>query len=167
MIRRPPRSTLFPYTTLFRSEAPPRVSSSSENRGGGGRSSILILRDGSSEKTMRDIASGRSLASAFEDAVLSPARRVQLEMDVDRSWLHFTRTATVVKRMDAPGGYLTVLRLDKPVRYWHWVPRLARYAAIEVSSPAYRIVEGKAVPEFEDAYVDVYGVRRTHQAGPH
>src|SRR5688572_32739883 len=24
MIRRPPRSTLFPYTTLFRSETPPR-----------------------------------------------------------------------------------------------------------------------------------------------
>src|SRR5258708_28765639 len=24
MIRRPPRSTLFPYTTLFRSKAPPR-----------------------------------------------------------------------------------------------------------------------------------------------
>src|SRR3712207_8484600 len=24
MIRQPPRSTLFPYTTLFRSEAPPR-----------------------------------------------------------------------------------------------------------------------------------------------
>src|SRR5438552_10256437 len=24
LIRRPPRSTLFPYTTLFRSEAPPR-----------------------------------------------------------------------------------------------------------------------------------------------
>src|SRR5256886_6957458 len=26
MIRRPPRSTLFPYTTLFRSNAPPEVS---------------------------------------------------------------------------------------------------------------------------------------------
>src|SRR5438093_4506445 len=25
MIRRPPRSTLFPYTTLFRSRAPPRA----------------------------------------------------------------------------------------------------------------------------------------------
>src|SRR2546428_2431787 len=25
MIRRPPRSTLFPYTTLFRSELPPRA----------------------------------------------------------------------------------------------------------------------------------------------
>src|SRR2546429_3857496 len=29
MIRRPPRSTLFPYTTLFRSSAPSRMRSSS------------------------------------------------------------------------------------------------------------------------------------------
>src|SRR2546422_1734733 len=39
MIRRPPRSTLFPYTTLFRSRsAPPRLESSGggDRRGGGG-----------------------------------------------------------------------------------------------------------------------------------
>src|SRR5215204_7360537 len=30
MIRRPPRSTLFPYTTLFRSRSRPRISSCSE-----------------------------------------------------------------------------------------------------------------------------------------
>src|SRR2546430_12539556 len=35
MIRRPPRSTLFPYTTLFRSPSPASVSSSSINRGCG------------------------------------------------------------------------------------------------------------------------------------
>src|SRR2546430_3101969 len=32
MIRRPPRSTLFPYTTLFRSGAPERASGSSSRR---------------------------------------------------------------------------------------------------------------------------------------
>src|SRR5687767_15738130 len=31
MIRRPPRSTLFPYTTLFRSPRSPRVSASSRH----------------------------------------------------------------------------------------------------------------------------------------
>src|SRR5438552_9575335 len=35
MIRRPPRSTLFPYTTLFRSEAAPRPSRCSTRRRGG------------------------------------------------------------------------------------------------------------------------------------
>src|SRR5256885_3811797 len=32
MIRRPPRSTLFPYTTLFRSDAPPMLRESSGKR---------------------------------------------------------------------------------------------------------------------------------------
>src|SRR2546428_6035366 len=32
MIRRPPRSTLFPYTTLFRSRPPPRDEPSQEKR---------------------------------------------------------------------------------------------------------------------------------------
>src|SRR5260370_3360192 len=33
MIRRPPRSTLFPYTTLFRSQAPPAGGSGRRRRG--------------------------------------------------------------------------------------------------------------------------------------
>src|SRR2546428_9430795 len=33
MIRRPPRSTLFPYTTLFRSDSPPFVPKSTIARG--------------------------------------------------------------------------------------------------------------------------------------
>src|SRR3712207_7492882 len=35
MIRRPPRSTLFPYTTLFRSVRPQLVDAVSDGRGGG------------------------------------------------------------------------------------------------------------------------------------
>src|SRR2546430_10531155 len=34
MIRRPPRSTLFPYTTLFRSSAPCRAGAASPGRSG-------------------------------------------------------------------------------------------------------------------------------------
>src|SRR2546422_6288913 len=37
MIRRPPRSTLFPYTTLFRSCAGPRVPAAARGHPGGGR----------------------------------------------------------------------------------------------------------------------------------
>src|SRR3712207_9589046 len=43
MIRRPPRSTLFPYTTLFRS-APAVTSSSWRSRGGGGRPIFTFLK---------------------------------------------------------------------------------------------------------------------------
>src|SRR2546425_9663419 len=37
MIRRPPRSTLFPYTTLFRSRSPPRPERGVRRGGIGGR----------------------------------------------------------------------------------------------------------------------------------
>src|SRR3712207_7739990 len=37
MIRRPPRSTLFPYTTLFRSDRTQKGGSSSSSSWGGGR----------------------------------------------------------------------------------------------------------------------------------
>src|SRR5690349_23582568 len=41
MIRRPPRSTLFPYTTLFRSRKRPRVRSSGSCQRAGASSSSL------------------------------------------------------------------------------------------------------------------------------
>src|SRR3712207_4753886 len=41
MIRRPPRSTLFPYTTLFRSQAPPAVISAIE------AADVVVLSPGS------------------------------------------------------------------------------------------------------------------------
>src|SRR5215203_294913 len=47
MIRRPPRSTLFPYTTLFRSAARPRASSSGTPR----RSSVTARCSRSEEHT--------------------------------------------------------------------------------------------------------------------
>src|SRR3712207_9401350 len=40
MIRRPPRSTLFPYTTLFRSRAPPSTGSAARRAPGPGRRSV-------------------------------------------------------------------------------------------------------------------------------
>src|SRR3712207_8952802 len=50
MIRRPPRSTLFPYTTLFRSHGGPRV------RGTGEQASIL--RRGRRRRRDNDCAAG-------------------------------------------------------------------------------------------------------------
>src|SRR3712207_8677477 len=54
MIRRPPRSTLFPYTTLFRSRAAQRPAPAGDHhrraaglpalRGGGGRDRLLVAR---------------------------------------------------------------------------------------------------------------------------
>src|SRR2546422_7270213 len=44
MIRRPPRSTLFPYTTLFRSPAPTSSAPGSSSTRSGKRSSASALR---------------------------------------------------------------------------------------------------------------------------
>src|SRR5690349_22643419 len=44
MLRRPPRSTLFPYTTLFRSENLPRVRTWLENYRVGGTASLALER---------------------------------------------------------------------------------------------------------------------------
>src|SRR3712207_9046760 len=49
MIRRPPRSTLFPYTTLFRSVASPTPGRSAEASPGGGSGLGLGVLDGGRE----------------------------------------------------------------------------------------------------------------------
>src|SRR5690349_22195453 len=48
MVRRPPRSTLFPYTTLFRSHRPDATRS-----GGGGRRALPGVRGGPDRKSTR------------------------------------------------------------------------------------------------------------------
>src|SRR2546429_4504018 len=45
MIRRPPRSTLFPYTTLFRSRARPRGDSGSAYGGDDGERHVVLHGD--------------------------------------------------------------------------------------------------------------------------
>src|SRR3712207_8512872 len=45
MIRRPPRSTLFPYTTLFRSPARPRRAARCARRSGGGEGGRHLVHD--------------------------------------------------------------------------------------------------------------------------
>src|SRR2546422_5937503 len=65
MIRRPPRSTLFPYTTLFRSVVPPPISSRQTPRS-----------FSSSDSTARDEASGCRIRSFTS----SPQRRTHLTM---------------------------------------------------------------------------------------
>src|SRR5258705_10015472 len=62
MIRRPPRSTLFPYTTLFRSQdrrrRPPRAEGSAQEPAPGRRSAGLLDQAG---EHRADAAAGRAL----------------------------------------------------------------------------------------------------------
>src|SRR3712207_7742156 len=67
MIRRPPRSTLFPYTTLFRSRGAPRT-------GRDGR----LRRRAAARALRRDAATRRDRAGAGAGALGPAARRAVL-----------------------------------------------------------------------------------------
>src|SRR2546426_2643838 len=60
MIRRPPRSTLFPYTTLFRSEVRPRVERSRPDGGPGARLATRVDPPGSRGLAATDRLGSRS-----------------------------------------------------------------------------------------------------------
>src|SRR5258705_9858158 len=62
MIRRPPRSTLFPYTTLFRSTRPPRRVRAARARGNPCRAAVRDRRlAGRSEEHTSELQSLRHL----------------------------------------------------------------------------------------------------------
>src|SRR3712207_9014921 len=61
MIRRPPRSTLFPYTTLFRSlrgGSPFTVSGSCRTSAASARRQHILQEDGSADQTSQGTAAG-------------------------------------------------------------------------------------------------------------
>ena len=111
---------------------------------------------------MQDLEAREGVRLLFEQVALTAGRSVQVEMNEDHTRYRFTRTATVVKNMGAPGGHLTVLRLDRPVFYWSWFPRLAKWVAVHAGQPSYKMVDGKAMPTYDHAYVDVYAVKGTN-----
>src|SRR5690242_20774985 len=59
MMRRPPRSTLFPYTTLFRSFLPVRVT----RAGGNGSLSVLETEDGQQLQTTAVATEGKGVVA--------------------------------------------------------------------------------------------------------
>src|SRR3712207_8096858 len=61
MIRRPPRSTLFPYTTLFLSPADPGRRLRPDDRGrGGGQAGVLVAGEPGGGVAARHPAAGRA-----------------------------------------------------------------------------------------------------------
>src|SRR5260370_36714747 len=77
MIRRPPRSTLFPYTTLFRSSTDPGPAS----RGDCGKDCSFSRAD-DAEKTMMDCKKLREVLDAYVDRELSVDAAAQAEAHI-------------------------------------------------------------------------------------
>src|SRR3712207_8934035 len=73
MIRRPPRSTLFPYTTLFRSRRVPQLRASGEVLAQGDRRGAVPLK--LADQVAVDVHAVAPLDLALAGAVLAVARR--------------------------------------------------------------------------------------------
>src|SRR3989441_13132342 len=97
MIRRPPRSTLFPYTTLFRSDQP-------ERRGADpGDDLSAELGEAGAEVGLADL----QLGEAAEDRALGPAARDLLGLGHDGAGEGHARYHEEEPRQpddEAPGG---------------------------------------------------------------
>src|SRR2546422_10852812 len=105
MIRRPPRSTLFPYTTLFRSRSPLKLQSTFPGAVGHRLHAPVVLIAGAVEHDLGDTALlclGRDQLSQRE-----ALRGLALAVDVDA--LGAIRRA----RERHPAGIVHALRVDE------------------------------------------------------
>src|SRR2546430_5129939 len=85
MIRRPPRSTLFPYTTLFRSRAAARVSAERDGhvaREGGIRVSEAVLRGHLQDRKSTRLNSSHSQIS-YAVFCLKKKKKKPRQSDID------------------------------------------------------------------------------------
>src|SRR5260221_1885713 len=73
MIRRPPRSTLFPYTTLFRSETAQQQPSAGKKKNGQGS----FRGDESAPQAIRSATFGAGASALFQDLILDAAAGIQ------------------------------------------------------------------------------------------
>src|SRR3712207_8920537 len=95
MIRRPPRSTLFPYTTLFRSQPPGRPGRRGfrEGRQGPGRHARLVLQGGARP------------AQADGGALLRPGlRQDRKSTRLNSSHANISYAVFCLKKKRLPGG---------------------------------------------------------------
>src|SRR5687768_18554656 len=99
MIRRPPRSTLFPYTTLFRSPTPDGWTTMGELRVGDS-----VLDDGGRQCTVTyatPVQHGRRCFEVeFDDGSVIVA-------DADHQWLAVAREDRKSTRLNSSHGYIS------------------------------------------------------------
>src|SRR6266498_5053315 len=103
MIRRPPRSTLFPYTTLFRSDG--------RGRAADGREAVHLARALGADVVLMDVRMPDLLAAR------QPSRHLKrIDSTSDRCFRRSTPAG--VRRMTSPGG-------RRPVWPAHTVPAMS------------------------------------------
>src|SRR5947209_15841642 len=100
MIRRPPRSTLFPYTTLFRSKINPRLTSSLYGRG------LAKQRAGSISAGDLDISNAKAMRSEEHTSELQSRQYLVCRLLLEKKKKNKNNYTHHIKRDD------TMLPLD-------------------------------------------------------
>jgi len=90
---------------------------------------------------------------------LTPGNRVKVEMDGERSRIYFSQEATVLDPMNAPGGSLLVLRLDKAIVLWDPLPKRVRFIGVGVSAGTTKTLEGSSGHVPGTAIAEVYAIQ--------
>src|SRR5260370_811212 len=97
MIRRPPRSTLFPYTTLFRSRSAARCEAASPTAGRGRRLGRPRCGSGRSEEHTSELQSHLNLVCRL---LLEKKKKTKQTLDTDIDYtLHSSRHQRTDPRM--------------------------------------------------------------------
>src|SRR5256885_10918725 len=120
MIRRPPRSTLFPYTTLFRSRAAPAVGRLLAR---GTRTSLMIGAGTAALGAVLFVAAspGAGRAAAFWHPLRTLAdARAPVRLVVDRTTVRRGDTITVA--IDVPAATRATLWTRRPGESWRPAP---------------------------------------------
>src|SRR2546425_11230571 len=132
MIRRPPRSTLFPYTTLFRSARPPLLGRRGRGRGAPGLRALAGERAGPLASRRRLLQrqrlhrADRPRLRRRRPLAMTAARRSRMtQSDLVRAM--FTRIA---RRYDLMNSLMT------GGRHYAWRAVVARAAAAAPAGPA-------------------------------
>src|SRR2546430_6551740 len=84
MIRRPPRSTLFPYTTLFRSSPLPVADDEARVRGG-----VVVLHQLEQEAEPAPLARDRDVVELLQTVVVDGADRKSTRLNSSHSQISY------------------------------------------------------------------------------
>src|SRR2546429_5020352 len=96
MIRRPPRSTLFPYTTLFRSRS--RTVQDREQLSGGRRRERLVRRRGSGHRSEEHTSELQSRLHLVCRLLLEKKKKVDCKYELTQRVLRLTGSMRFTRR---------------------------------------------------------------------
>src|SRR3712207_6555513 len=161
MIRRPPRSTLFPYTTLFRSRRTPWGHTSGDDRGGlfrsidGGRNWKKL--EGGLPKTVGRIGVAVAHSNPAVVYAITEAKEGTLWRSDDRgeTWRNVSKQTSIVSR----GFYYTHVRVDPTNENRVYAVASTLFVSVD-GGRTFRSITGRTHIDYHALWIDPTNPRR-------